>query len=165
MPNIYRPEWDGEKRPAGFGSRRARIGRQLGSERVGASLWELPPGEAAYPYHYHHSDEELVFVIRGRPTLRASDGMHELEEGDVVRFVLGETGAHQLLNRTEETVTVLSVSSHGHPDIVIYPDSNKLGIGLRRPRDDGLRRFFRLEDAVGYWDREAEPEEGLGGEV
>ena len=98
MPNIYRPEWDAEKRPAGFGSRRARIGRQLGSERVGASLWELPPGEAAYPYHYHHSDEELVFVIRGRPTLRASDGTHELEEGDVVRFVLGEAGAHQLLN-------------------------------------------------------------------
>ncbi len=165
MPNINTPDWDDEKRPTGFRSRRARIGRQLGSERVGCSLWEVPPGEAAYPYHYHYSDEELVFVIRGRPTLRTPEGSNELEQGDVVRFVLGETGAHQLVNRTDETVTFLSVSSHGHPDIVIYPDSNKLGIGLRHPRDDGLRRFFHLEEAVDYWDREAEPEEGLGGAV
>lgn len=24
---------------------------------IGASLWELPPGEAAYPYHYHLAEE------------------------------------------------------------------------------------------------------------
>jgi hypothetical protein len=31
-------------------------------------LWELPAGEAAYPFHF--SDTELVIVVRGRPTLR-----------------------------------------------------------------------------------------------
>jgi uncharacterized cupin superfamily protein len=99
------------------------------AELVGCSLWEAPPGEAAFPYHYHFGDEELVIVIRRRPTLRTAEGIRELDEGEVLRFPLGEDGAHQILNRTEDAVTFLAVSSHGRPDIVVYPDSNKLGVG------------------------------------
>ena len=47
MVNVNRPEFDEPREHPGFSCRRARIGRQLGSERIGASLWELPPGEAA----------------------------------------------------------------------------------------------------------------------
>jgi hypothetical protein len=50
MANIYAPDFDELREQPGFRSRRARIGRQTGSERIGLSLWELPPGEAAYPY-------------------------------------------------------------------------------------------------------------------
>jgi uncharacterized cupin superfamily protein len=157
VTNIYRPAFDSEERPEGFRSRRARIGYELGTELIGASLWELPPGEAAYPYHFHYSDEELVIVIRGRPTLRAPDGVRELEEGEAVRFALGERGAHQIVNGTADTVTFLAVSSHGRPDIVVYPDSNKLSASERLPRGGGVRAVFRREDAVDYWDREPAP--------
>jgi uncharacterized cupin superfamily protein len=38
---------------------------------TGLSLWELPPGEAAYPYHLHLTEEEVVVVVvRGRPHVR-----------------------------------------------------------------------------------------------
>jgi hypothetical protein len=47
MVNIFRPTFEDGERPEGFRSRRARIGYELGSELVGASLWEVPPGEAA----------------------------------------------------------------------------------------------------------------------
>jgi uncharacterized cupin superfamily protein len=155
VPNIYRPEFDEDTRPPGFRSNRARIGAAVGSQRLGCSLWEVPPGEAAYPYHFHYSDEELVFVMRGRPTLRTPEGNRQLEEGEVLHFQVGEQGAHQLVNQTEESVRFLSVSSHGRPDIVIYPDSNKLGVAPRQPHGDGaLRKFFHLEEAVDYWDRE-----------
>ncbi|HEV2726718.1 MAG TPA: hypothetical protein VGV34_00400, partial [Solirubrobacterales bacterium] len=70
MANVFRPEFEKGERPKGFRSRRARIGYELGTELIGASLWEVPPGEAAYPYHFHYSDEEVVIVLRGRPTLR-----------------------------------------------------------------------------------------------
>jgi hypothetical protein len=53
VPNINHPEFDEPREHEGFGARRARLGHQLGSVRVGASLWELPAGQAAYPYHYH----------------------------------------------------------------------------------------------------------------
>jgi hypothetical protein len=55
-------------------------------------------------------------------------------------------------------VTFLAVSSQGRPDVVIYPDSNKLGVSERLPRGDGLRALFRREDAVDYWEREQPPD-------
>jgi uncharacterized cupin superfamily protein len=159
VPNVYRPVFEEGERPSGFRARRARLGYEVGSELIGCSLWEVPAGEAAYPYHYHFADEELVIVMRGRPTLRSPDGVRELEEGEMVRFPLGEHGAHQILNRTEQPVTFLALSSSGRPDIVIYPDSNKLGVGERLPGGGGLRAFFHREGAVDYWDRENPPGE------
>jgi uncharacterized cupin superfamily protein len=157
MPNINDPTFEPEERPAGFRARRARIGYELATELIGLSLWELPPGEAAYPYHFHYSDEELLIVLTGRPTLRAPDGRRSLDEGDVVAFPLGEEGAHQLVNDTDETVRFIAVSSHGRPDVVVYPDAGKIGVGERLPRGGGLRRFFRADDAVGYWEGEEPP--------
>ncbi len=157
MPNIYKPSFEDGERPEGFRSRRARIGYELGAELIGASFWELPPGEAAYPYHFHYSDEELVIVISGRPSLRTPEGVRELEEGEALRFPLGEEGAHQVLNRTEEAVTFLAISSSGRPDVVVYPDSDKVGVGERLPQGGGLRAFFPRDSALDYWAGESPP--------
>jgi uncharacterized cupin superfamily protein len=96
-------------------------------------------------------------VIRGRPTLRTPDGVRELDEGEAVRFAVGEQGAHQLLNRSPDTVTFLAVSSSGRPDVVVYVDSNKIAVSERLPHGGGLREFFRREDGVDYWDRVEPP--------
>ena len=134
MPNIYEPAFEPDERPAGFKARRARIGYDLGTELIGCSLWELPPGEAAYPYHFHYADEELILVLRGRPTLRTPQGTLKPSEGEAVGFPLGEEGAHQLRNDTDEDVTFVAISSSGRPDAVVYPDSNKIGVGERSAR-------------------------------
>ncbi len=157
MPNIFKPSFEDGECPEGFRSRRARIGYELGTELIGCSLWELPAGEAAYPYHYHYSDEELVIVLSGKPTLRTPEGNRELEPGEALRFELGETGAHQIFNAGEETVTFLAVSSHGRPDVVVYPDADKIGVGERLPKGGGLRAFFKREDSVDYFDDESFP--------
>lgn len=162
MANIYRPTFEDGERPPGFRSPRARIGYELGTELIGASLWEVPPGEAAYLYHFHYSDEELVIVLSGRPSLRTPEGIRELEEGEALRFPLGEEGAHQILNRTETTATFLAISSHGRPDVVVYPDSEKIGVGERLPRGGGLRAFFRRSDGVDYFEGESPPGEHHG---
>jgi uncharacterized cupin superfamily protein len=154
MTNIHNPTFEEGERPEGFRSKRARIGYELGTELIGTSLFEVPPGEAAYPYHYHYADEEMLIVLSGRPTLRTPEGERELEEGEVVRFELGEQGAHQVFNRSEEVVTFLAVSSHGRPDVIVYPDSDKIGVGERLPRGGGLRAFFRRGDRVDYFDGE-----------
>lgn len=158
MPNIYDPNFEERDGPAGFKSFRARLGYELGSERIGASMWKLPPGEAAYPYHFHYSDEELLFVLSGRPTLRTPAGTRTLAPGEVVHFRVGEEGAHQLLNPTDEEVRFLAVSTSGAPDIVAYPDSNKLGTAQRLPDGGGLHNFFDLDSQVDYWKGETPPE-------
>ena len=157
MANLTRPEWEAHERPEGFRARRARLGHELGAERLGVSLWELPPGEAAYPYHAHLAEEELVIVLAGRPSLRDPTGWRELEEGELVRFPRGPAGGHQLVNRTGGTVRFLSVSTNGEPDVVLYPDSGKLGAFERPPHGGGLRELFRVADAVDYWEGEEPP--------
>src|ERR1700693_6033899 len=142
--NIDDPGFDELREHPGFRSQRARVSRQAGCERLGLSLWVLPPGEAAYPYHHHLAEEELVLVLAGRPSLRTPEGWRELEEGEVVPFLRGEQGAHQLVNRTEEIVRFLAFSTNGEPDIVLYPDSGKLGAFERLPPGHGLRAMFRL---------------------
>jgi uncharacterized cupin superfamily protein len=158
--NLDGADFDEPRDCDGFRARRARIGYGLGAERLGISLWELPPGEAAYPYHLHLAEEELLVVLEGRPSLRTPDGWSELSDGDVVSFLRGERGAHQLLNRTAEVVRFIAVSTNGEPDVVIYPDSGKLSAAERRPRGGGLRTFFRLADQVDYWDGEEPPRHG-----
>jgi uncharacterized cupin superfamily protein len=159
MPNLNDPQFDEVRDRDGFRAQRARIGHQLGTERLGISLWELPPGEAAYPYHAHLGEEELLIVLDGRPALRTPSGWRDLEEGEVVSFRRGEEGAHQLVNRTDATVRFLAVSTNGEPDIVLYPDSGKVSAAQRLPDGSGLRKTFSLDDAVDYYDGERPPTE------
>jgi uncharacterized cupin superfamily protein len=157
VPNLEEPQFDEPREHPGFRARRARLGRQAGAERLGASLWELPPGEAAYPYHFHLGEEELVIVLEGEPSLRWSDGWRELRAGEVVSFPRGELGGHQLVNRTEKTIRFLAISTNGDPDLVIYPDSGKLGAAERQPEGGGVSAWFRIADAVDYYDDERPP--------
>jgi uncharacterized cupin superfamily protein len=151
-PNVFAPRFDEHRDHPGFAVRRARVGRQAGSERLGASVWELPPGQSAYPYHSHLGEEELVVVLSGRPSLRTPVGWRELEPGEVVAFARGERGAHQLANRSAEPVSFLALSTNGQPDIVLYPDAGKVGVSERRPDGSGFGAFFFADAAVDYWD-------------
>ena len=157
MVNIDKPDYDELRGGDGFTCRRARISRQAGAERLGLSLWDLPPGEAAYPYHAHLTEEELVVVLEGRPSLRTPGGWRELGQGEVVSFLRGEDGAHQIVNRTDAPVRFLAFSTSGEPDVVLQPDSDKIGAFERRPDGGGLRIWFSRADAREYLDGEARP--------
>lgn len=92
---------------------------------LGATLYELDPGDFVV-YHFHHSWEELLVVLRGRPTLRTPEGERELEEGAVVHFPVGPAGAHALRNETGEKVRFLMASTLQTPEVCEYPDLKKI---------------------------------------
>ena len=96
-------------------------------------------------------------MLEGRPALRTPEGWRELEPGEAVSFPRGEPGAHQLVNLSSERARFLSLSTNGDPDLVIYPDSQKLGAAERLPDGGGFRKYFRLESEVDYYDRESPP--------
>ena|SRR5437868_3226780 len=109
---------------------------------LGASVWELQPNGVNWN-HFHHASEELVIVLRGRPTIRTPEGERTLAEGDVVTFARGPSGAKEIRNETEDVVRIVIVSTNADPDVAEYPDSGKVGIWI------GERgRFFRGGDAV-----------------
>lgn len=158
--NLFDPEFEDHERE-GFSYRRARLGRAAGSQRLGASLFEVPPGQATFPYHWHGANEEMLIVVSGRPSLRTPDGWRELVEGEVVAFPTGPDGAHQIQNRSDEPVRLLVVSEMNAPEVSGYPDTDKIGAFTRPPGSpadpDELFGFFHGEDQVDYWDGEPPP--------
>ena len=161
MPNVYEPRFDEDSDRDGFRWLAERVGHNAGSEHLGASAYELPPGQAMFPYHYHFGNEELLIVLRGRPHLRDPEGWRQLDEGEVVAFPVGDRGAHQIVNRTDEAVRILMVSEMVGPEVVVYPDSGKIGARERAPGTGaGIRQTFKSSDQVDYWDGEPQPEAG-----
>ena len=158
MPNLNRIEFDDDRAWEGFTFRRARLGLQTGVERVGVSLWELPPGKAAYPYHYHLTEDEIVIVLDGTLSLRTPDGWRELEQGDVVGFPVGEAGAHQIVNRSEATARFLAASNAGATEAVVQVDAGKIGVLERAPGGGGIREWYRRADQVPYFEDVPPPE-------
>jgi uncharacterized cupin superfamily protein len=160
MPNIFASDFDESGDREGFRWRGTSLAYRAGSERLGASIYEIEPGNSTFPYHYHLANEELLLVRKGRPHLRTPHGWQQLAEGEVVAFPLGERGAHQLVNKTEEPVRVVVVSEMVSPEIAVYPDSGKIGVREHAPGSgrEGLRENFESANAVDYWEGETPPE-------
>jgi uncharacterized cupin superfamily protein len=161
MANLFEPDWDGGQERPGFTYRRAKLGAQAGAERLGASLYELPPGETAFPYHWHWGNEELLVIIAGRPSLRTEEGWRELSPGEVVACPRGARGAHQVSNRGREPARMLVVSEMNAPDVVAQPDSGKLLAATRPPggisAEGDVFGTWRRADEVDYWEGEEPP--------
>ena len=135
----------------GFRAGLFRLGKTVGSEQTGISVYEVPPGEAICPYHYEYGEEEWLLVLEGRPTLRRPGGSEPLEPWDVVFFPPGPDGAHGVRNETDATVRVLMFSNVKHPGATVYPDSDKIGIWTGNETDSLL---VRRSSGVGYYDGE-----------
>ena len=143
------PEYD-ETDPEGYRAGVARLGPMLGATKMGASLYELPPGQSICPYHYEYPDEEWLVVVAGRVVVRHPGGEDELGVGDVVCFPGGPDGAHKVTCLGDETARVVINSTKGSPAIAVYPDSGKVGIW---PGDDRDRLMMR-RDTLEYYDGE-----------
>lgn len=128
MANIYEPEFDVEQDRPPYTWRRARLGRAAGAQRLGASLFRVPPGATTFPLHAHLHNEELLVVVSGAPTLRTLDGERTLRAGDVVAFPAGRAGAHELRNATDADVSLLIVSTMLAPEVNLFPDTGELWV-------------------------------------
>ena len=133
---------------------RVDVARAVGSTAIAMFIYDLPPGQTQSPYHYEY-EEEWLLVIDGTLVVRAPDGEHTLERGDLVRFPPGPAGAHKLMNRGESPARTLMFSSSRVPAVSVYPDSDKIGVWPGNKADELI---FRRGTAV-PWSDEAEGSE------
>jgi uncharacterized cupin superfamily protein len=144
--------------------RRKQLGAAAGGDRLGCSLYEIPPGKKSWPYHYHAANEEAIHVLAGSGAIRLDDEMHDLEAGTHVALPTGDAGGHRVINDSDEPLRYLVVSTMEEPDVTVYPDSEKFGVYVGSPpgEQDGrtLEGYYNIDDDVDYWRGESgsEPE-------
>lgn len=157
-PSVTQPRWDADQDQGPFRWRRSRLGTQAGARELGASVFEVAPGASTFPLHVHYANEEILVVLRGRPTLRTIAGERQLEEGDLLCFPAGRDGAHRIDNRTDDPARILVVSTMIGPDVVEHVDSQKVyarsfAPGADRP-DDAVEVMVKREDSRPFFEGE-----------
>jgi uncharacterized cupin superfamily protein len=142
-----------------FGYKRKSLSSATGGEKLGCSLYEVPQGRRAWPYHYHGANEEAIYVLDGSGILRVGGQEVPLGKGDYATFPASAEGAHQLVNTSDEPLKYLCFSTMIEPDAMVYPDSGKVGVfmgaapgGPKEKRT--LSGFFRKQDGVDYYEGE-----------
>lgn len=122
--NVFDDEWGEQQEDwSGGGGKSKRL--VASGPRLGASVYELGPGNFNV-YHFHHGAEELLIVLRGRPTLKTQEGERLLAEGEVVHFPTGPGGGHGVRNDTDEPVRYVVAGIRVLPEVVEYPDLKQI---------------------------------------
>ena len=129
---------------------RIDVARAVGSTATEMFVYDLAPGRSSAPYHYEYEGEWLL-VVEGTIVVRAPDGEHTLERGDLVCFPAGPAGAHKVMNRTASPARTLMFSSSRVPAVSVYPDSDKIAVWSGNESDELI---FRRGDAVPWSDGE-----------
>lgn len=127
---------------------RIDVGRALGSADMLMFIYDLEPGGSSSPYHYEF-DEEWLLVVDGTVVVRAPDGEHTLERGDLVRFAAGPAGAHKIMNRSGAPARTMLFSSVRGLAVSVYPDSDTIGVWAGDENDLVFRRGTAVPWAYG----------------
>jgi uncharacterized cupin superfamily protein len=124
-----------EKRP---------LGDLFGLRNFGVNLTRLPPGAVSSLHHAHSRQDELIYVLKGGPTLFVGEDETELGPGMVAGFPAGGP-AHHLENRTREDVVILEIGDRSPGDEGSYPHDDLQAIF----GEDG-RWMFLHKDGTPY---------------
>jgi len=124
-----------------------RLKKGIKPQNLNFDIRQLNPGQYSAPYHFHRYAEELFMIISGTATLRTSDGLEVVNAGDLIFFEIGENGAHQLFNHSDEPCTYLDIRTYIGYDVAEYPDSNKI---LLAPSFE----IFNKDTTVNYFEGE-----------
>jgi uncharacterized cupin superfamily protein len=108
-----------------FACRLIDVARPQGATKLGCNVTIVPPGKRAFPYPFHHANEELFVIRSGHGTLRRPGGEQAIGPGDLSCSVAGAEGAHQPIDTETEDLRDLAVSSRFDPEIAEYPDGQQ----------------------------------------
>ena len=146
------PKIDVDKAPTRFGTgypapfasvcaerKKWRLGDAAGLTQFGVNLLRLPAGQWSAHRHWHHHEDEFVYVLEGEVVLVTDAGEQTLRPGDCAGFKAGVADGHCLQNRSDKEAVLLEVGAR-HPggDGVEYPDIDlvlPVGGGGWRRRD------------------------------
>jgi uncharacterized cupin superfamily protein len=135
-----------------FSGSYAAISERIGAKKLGYNLTVLPPGMRACPFHNHHENEELFFILEGSGTLRFGSQEYAVRQHDVIACPPGgREVAHQIINTGDGLLKYLAVSTQHPVEIVQYPDSDKIGVFVGQSPNMELKKLFKADSDTDYF--------------
>ena len=120
------------------------------ADKTMVSIYEIPPGKSAYPYHYHLKNEETFYIICGEGLLKTPQGEKAVSAGDLIFFPANEAGAHKLTNTSPaENLVYIDFDVIHDMDVTVYPDSKKIAVWGK-----DVNKVYPLDANVGYYEGE-----------
>jgi uncharacterized cupin superfamily protein len=139
-----------------FAAQIGEIGDAIGMKTLGCMLHVVPPGKRAFPFHRHHGCDEMFVILSGAGEYRIGEARLPVRPGDCLGAPAGGD-AHQIINTGAEELRYLGISNVPPADLVEYPDSGKIGIGVGAKgthfENASFKKRGRLTEAE-YWDGE-----------
>ena len=100
------------------------LGDLFGLQNFGVNLTRLAPGAVSALRHAHSRQDEFVYIVQGRPTLRSDEGNTPLAPGMCAGFRAASGNGHQLVNETSDDVVYLEIGDRTPGDQGSYPDDD-----------------------------------------
>jgi uncharacterized cupin superfamily protein len=100
------------------------LGDLFGLSNFGVNLTRLAPGAVSALRHAHSRQDELIYILEGRPVLHTDAGESPLAPGMCAGFRAGTGDAHRLHNPGDEPVLYLEIGDRSAGDSVTYPDDD-----------------------------------------
>jgi uncharacterized cupin superfamily protein len=104
------------------------LGDVFGLKNFGVNLTRMAPRSVSSVRHAHTKQDELVYILEGRPTLITDEGRTQLAPGMVAGFPAGTGNAHRLVNETDEDVVYLEIGDRTPGDSATYPDDDLVAV-------------------------------------
>ena len=127
LPEVHRPH----PLNPDFVRHTRSLGDAAGLSTIGIHLVRLERGDTSSVFHFHHQDEEWIYILSGRGVAEIGDEKHEVGAGDFMGFVAGSK-PHNLYNPNAEELVYLVGGNRLPFDVCDYPK-----VGKRRYRING----------------------------
>ncbi|MYJ74864.1 MAG: cupin domain-containing protein, partial [Gammaproteobacteria bacterium] len=84
VANIGALRLESFRKGSGYESADAPFSDAIGLSKIGARYIEVPPGKSSCPFHVHHVEEEMFFILDGKGSYRFGEATFEVVPGDVL---------------------------------------------------------------------------------
>lgn len=129
---------------------RRRIGPAAGTQRIGVSWYQVPPGRRQMPVHVHGEEEEIFYVLAGGGLAWQKGEACVIGAGDTI--VHPPNGPPHTLLAGDEGLTVLAFDSGSASGITFLPRAGVMWAGPRWVPLDAPHPF-RAEGLAGPLER------------
>ena len=113
---------------------------RLGLSDLGVHLVRVEPGHDSTQFHFHHQDEEFLYILEGTGIAELGDEQVRVGAGDFLAFAKHSL-PHNLHNDSDADLVYLMGGTRSDIDICDYPRINR-----RMYREHGTKTYTDMDD-------------------